>query len=92
MSSGQSWLGPTGYTLTWTLSRLAGRWCNGNTADSGSVYRGSNPCLPANSHHGRWMASSSGSVENKARSRRALRHVMAEAFQVGFRELRLPGA
>ena len=27
----------------------AGRWCNGNTADSGSVYRGSNPCLPANS-------------------------------------------
>ena len=25
----------------------AGRWCNGNTADSGSVYRGSNPCLPA---------------------------------------------
>ena len=29
-------------------SRLAGRSFNGRTADSGSAYRGSNPCLPAN--------------------------------------------
>lgn len=25
-----------------------GRWCNGNTPDSGSGYWGSSPCLPAN--------------------------------------------
>lgn len=26
-----------------------GRWCNGNTPDSGSGYWGSSPCLPAKS-------------------------------------------
>ena len=30
---------------------LLGRSSNGRTADSGSAYRGSNPCLPANSHN-----------------------------------------
>src|SRR5208337_5440375 len=42
--------GLTGGPETLAYSRRFARWCNGSTADSGSVCHGSNPCRAANSH------------------------------------------